>query len=114
MTTVPLTASSPPSRLSAILSTLHGEPRTLPELSVALGSSLGAIEGMLQTLFSSGYVQDASPQADGCACNGCSLKSLCRNADGELPPVNLLRLTPRGEAYLARQAAAAHGRTSAG
>ena len=110
----PVTASSPPPRLAAILSTLQGQPRTLPELSVALGSSLSAVEGMLQTLFSSGYVQDASPQADGCACNGCSLKSLCRNADGELPPVNLLRLTPRGEAYLARQAAAAHGRTSAG
>ncbi len=96
------------SRLFSILSTLHGEPRTLPELSVALGSSLSAIEGMLQMLFASGYVQDASPQADGCACNGCSLKSLCRNADASdsehsLPPVNLLRLTPRGEAYLARQ-----------
>ena len=104
----PVTASSPPARLSAILNTLHGQPRTLPELSVALGSSLSAIEGMLQMLFSSGYVQDASPQADGCACNGCSLKSLCRNADGRdpkdgLPPVNQLRLTPRGEAYLARQ-----------
>ena len=99
----PVTVSSAPPRLVAILSTLQGQPRTLPELSVALGSSLSAIEGMLRMLFSSGYIQDASPQADGCACNGCSLKSLCRNADGELPPVNLLRLTPRGEAYLTRQ-----------
>jgi hypothetical protein len=91
------------SRLSTILMALHGEPRTIAELSTALGSSQPAVEGMLQTLFSSGYVQDASPQADGCACNGCSLKSMCRNADGELPPVNLLRLTPRGEAYLSRE-----------
>lgn len=93
------------SRLSTILQALHGEPRTIAELSTSLGSTQGAVEGMLQTLFSSGYVQDASPQADGCACTGCSLKSLCRNADGELPPVNLLRLTPRGEAHLARQPA---------
>jgi hypothetical protein len=88
------------SRLSTILSALHGEPRTLSELSAALGSSQPAVEGMLQTLFSSGYIQDASPTADGCACNGCSLKSMCRNADGDLPAVSLLRLTPRGEAYL--------------
>jgi IclR helix-turn-helix domain len=94
------------SRLSTILSALHGEPRTIAELSSTLGSSQPAVEGMLQTLFSSGYVQDASPQADGCACNGCSLKSLCRNADGELPPVNLLRLTPRGVAHLLRQQSA--------
>jgi IclR helix-turn-helix domain len=91
------------SRLSTILSALNGEPRTLPELSVALGSSQPAVEGMLQTLFSGGYVQDASPQADGCACTGCSLKSLCRNADADLPAVSLLRLTPRGQEYLARQ-----------
>ena len=104
-----MTASSSSPRLVAILNTLHGEPRTLSELSIALGSSLSAIEGMLQMLFSSGYVQDASPQADGCACNGCSLKSLCRNADSELPPVNLLRLTVRGEAYLTRQTAQPHG-----
>jgi FeoC like transcriptional regulator len=91
------------SRLSTILEALHGEPRTIAELSTALGSSHTAVEGMLQMLFSGGYVQDASPQADGCSCNGCSLKSMCRNADGELPPVNLLRLTPRGEAYLLRQ-----------
>jgi hypothetical protein len=91
------------SRLSTILSALHGEPRTLSELSAALGSSQPAVEGMLQTLFSSGYIQDASPTADGCACNGCSLKSMCRNADGDLPAVSLLRLTPRGEAYLTKQ-----------
>ena len=91
------------SRLAAILGALHGEPRTLSELSAALGSSQPAVEGMLQTLFSSGYVQDASPQADGCACTGCSLKSMCRNADGDLPAISLLRLTPRGEAYLGRQ-----------
>lgn len=91
------------SRLSTILGALHGEPRTLSELSSALGSSQPAVEGMLQTLFSSGYIQDASPTADGCSCNGCSLKSLCRNADGDLPAVSLLRLTPRGEAYLSRQ-----------
>ena len=91
------------SRLSTILSALHGEPRTLSELSATLGSSQPAVEGMLQTLFSSGYIQDASPTADGCACNGCSLKSMCRNADGDLPAVSLLRLTPRGEAYLTKQ-----------
>ncbi|GGJ86612.1 helix-turn-helix domain-containing protein [Deinococcus aquiradiocola] len=91
-------------RLTSLLSVLAGEPRTLPELSAALGSSLSAIEGMLQTLLGSGYIQDASPKADGCACNGCSLRSMCRNADGsDLPSLNLLRLTPRGEAYLARQ-----------
>lgn len=91
------------SRLATILGALDGEPRTLPELSAALGSSPAAVEGMLQTLYAGGYVQDASPQADGCSCTGCSLKSMCRNADGELPAVGLLRLTPRGEIYLARQ-----------
>jgi hypothetical protein len=97
------------SRLVTILGALKGEPRTLPELSATLGSSPAAVEGMLQTLYSGGYIQDASPQADGCSCSGCSLKSLCRNAEGEttaqagLPAVALLRLTSRGETFLARQ-----------
>ncbi|WP_425146261.1 helix-turn-helix domain-containing protein [Deinococcus sp.] len=89
------------SRLTTILSALNGQPRTLSELGTELGSSPAAVEGMLSTLFVNGYVQDASPSADGCACNGCSLKSLCRNAAGDVPPINLLRLTPRGEQYLA-------------
>ncbi|ULH14855.1 FeoC-like transcriptional regulator [Deinococcus sp. KNUC1210] len=88
------------SRLGTILSALHGQPRTLSELSGDLGSSPAAVEGMLQTLFASGYVQDASPTADGCACNGCSLKSLCRNAAGDVPALNLLRLTEKGEKLL--------------
>ena len=92
------------SALTTILSALNGEPRTLPELSAELGSSPTAIQGMMQTLLGGGYIQDATPQADGCACSGCSLKSMCRNADGsDLPPMNLLRLTPRGQEYLAKQ-----------
>ena len=90
------------SRLSSILTALHRQPRTLTELSGDLGSSPAAVEGMLQTLLASGYVQDASPTADGCACSGCSLKSMCRNASGDVPALSLLRLTPRGEAYLER------------
>ncbi|CAM3679254.1 hypothetical protein [Deinococcus frigens] len=42
------------------------------------------------------------PAADGCSCGPCALKSMCRNADGEVAPLALLKLTPRGEAYLGR------------
>ncbi|MFC4452863.1 helix-turn-helix domain-containing protein [Deinococcus sonorensis] len=91
-------------RLATLLNALHREPRTLAELSAELGSSSAALEGMLQTLYAGGYIQDAAPQQDGCSCTGCSLKSLCRNAEADLPPLNLLRLTPRGEQYLRRQA----------
>ncbi len=92
------------SALTTILSALNGEPRTLPELSAELGSSPTAIQGMMQTLMGNGYIQDATPGQGGCACTGCSLKSMCRNADGsDLPPMNLLRLTPRGQEYLAKR-----------
>lgn len=92
------------SALTTILSALNGEPRTLPELSAELGSSPTAIQGMMQTLMGNGYIQDATPGQGGCACTGCSLKSMCRNADGsDLPPMNLLRLTPRGQKYLAKR-----------
>jgi hypothetical protein len=54
-----------------------------------------------------GYVQEATPAADGCSCGPCALKSMCRNASGlaeigEAAPLGLLRLTRRGEAYLGR------------
>ncbi len=93
--------------LASILSAVAGEPRTPSELARALGSSEAALSGMLRTLQAGGYVQEAAPAADGCACGPCALKSMCRNADGavetkEAPPLGLLRLTRRGEAYLGR------------
>ena len=60
---------------------------------------------MLDTLLRSGYVQPAISGTDNCGCGGCSLKSLCRAADGAAPPLPLLRLTPRGEAYLRERSA---------
>ena len=92
--------------LATVLQTIAHEPRTPAELARTLGSTPAALEGMLQTLFAGGYVQEAAQGAGACACGPCSLKSLCRNADsGETPALHLLRLTPRGEAYLARLAA---------
>lgn len=88
--------------LAAILEVVAGEPRTPTELARALGSSEAALSGMLRTLRSGGYVQDALPEQDGCACGPCALKSMCRNAEGEAAPLQLLRLTARGEAYLKR------------
>lgn len=87
------------SRLKTVLSALSTSPKTLQELAAELGSPTPVIEGMLQTLLAGRCVQSASANADGCGCNGCSLKSLCRAADQETP-LHLLRLTPRGEAYL--------------
>ncbi|CAM3191125.1 hypothetical protein DESA109040_01915 [Deinococcus saxicola] len=49
-----------------------------------------------------GHVQEATPAADGCSCGPCALKSMRRNADGEVAPLALLKLTPRGEAHLGR------------
>lgn len=103
----PLTAR-PPSPLAAILQAIAGAPRTPSELAQDLGSTAAALDGMLRTLFAGGYVQEAAPDAGACACGPCALKSLCRNApDGTplvaaAPALNLLRLTPRGETYLAR------------
>ncbi|SMB92780.1 MarR family transcriptional regulator [Deinococcus hopiensis] len=88
--------------LAAILGAVAGEPRTPTELARALGSSEAALTGMLRTLQAGGYVQAALPQQGGCACGPCSLKSMCRNAGSGAAPLHLLRLTPRGEAYLKR------------
>lgn len=90
--------------LAVVLRAIAGEPRTPSELARALGSSEGALTGMLRTLQSGGFVQEAVPDTEGCACGPCSLKSMCRNAAGEVAPLHLLRLTPRGAAYLARAA----------
>ena len=87
-------------RLQTVLRAFGGAPKTLQELGAELGSSTNVIEGMLDMLLRGGYVQPAVADTDGCGCNGCSLKSLCRAADGATPPLPLLRLTPRGEAYL--------------
>lgn len=91
-------------RLATILRAIAVEPRTPAELARHLGSSETALEGMLRTLQAGGYVQEAIPDSDGCACGPCALKSMCRNAGGETAPLHLLRLTPRGETYLARMA----------
>jgi hypothetical protein len=88
--------------LTSILRAVAGEPRTPSELARDLGSSEAALSGMLRTLQAGGYVQEAAPAADGCSCGPCALKSMCRNADGETAPLGLLRLTPRGAAYLGR------------
>jgi hypothetical protein len=100
--------------LAVILRAVAGAPRTPAELARDLGSSETALSGMLRTLQSGGYVQEAVPEVGGCACGPCALKSMCRNADGgaadthavlpETTPLGLLRLTPRGEAYLQRSA----------
>ena len=88
------------SPLAAILGTLAGTPRTIPELARRLGSTPEALEGMLRTLYAGGYVQEAVQGNGDCSCGGCSLKSMCRNAGDETPEFHLLRLTERGEKYL--------------
>ena len=88
--------------LAQILSTIAGHPRTPSELARDLGTSEDALGGMLRTLHAGGYVQEAVQGAGDCHCGPCALKSLCRNAGAETPPLSLLRLTPRGEAYLRR------------
>ncbi len=95
---------TPPSPLASILGTLAGTPRTLPELARSLGSTPQALEGMLRTLYAGGYVQAAQQGQGDCSCNGCSLKSMCRNFGDETPDFHLLRLTERGENYLTRLA----------
>ncbi|GGS31858.1 helix-turn-helix domain-containing protein [Deinococcus knuensis] len=90
------------SPLAGILNAIAGQPRTPAELARDLGSSETALSGMLRTLQSGGYVQEATQTTDGCECGPCALKSMCRNADQDAPPLHLLRLTPRGEAYLRR------------
>ena len=95
-------ASGPPSPLAAILQAVAGTPRTPGELARDLGSTPEALGGMLRTLHAGGYVQEAAQGAGACECGPCALKSLCRNAAQDAPPLNLLRLTPRGEQYLRR------------
>lgn len=97
-----MSVSSPPRPLAALLRAVGGVPRTVAELSRELGSTPEAIGGMLVTLRAGGYVQEAQQGQGACACTGCSLKSLCRNAEDAAPQLGLLRLTPRGEAYLQR------------
>ncbi|WP_291426133.1 helix-turn-helix domain-containing protein [Deinococcus sp.] len=92
----------PVANLATILEAVAHAPRTPGELAHDLGSTQAALEGMLRTLHSSGYVQEAVQGSGDCSCGPCALKSLCRNAGGDVPPLNLLRLTPRGEAYLRR------------
>ena len=99
----PALAEAPVLQLAAVLHAIAREPRTPAELARVLGSTPAALGGMLQTLHAGGYVQQAAQDEGACACGPCALKSLCRNADtGDTPPLHLLRLTPRGEAYLAR------------
>lgn len=90
--------------LAQILNAVAGQPRTPAELARDLGSTPEALDGMLRTLHTGGYVQEAIQGEGACACGPCALKSLCRNAEADTPPLNLLRLTPRGEAYLRRLA----------
>lgn len=97
-----MTAAAAPKPLAAILRAVGGAPRTVAELARELGSTPEAVTGMLSTLRAGGYVQEAAAGQGACACNGCSLKSLCRNADDAAPQLHLLRLTPRGEGYLGR------------
>ena len=95
---------SPSSPLAAILQAIAGTPRTPSELAQELGSTAAALDGMLRTLFAGGYVQEAAQGQGDCSCNGCSLKSMCRNFGDETPEFHLLRLTERGEKYLMRLA----------
>ena len=74
----------------------------LPLASARAQSMPEALGGMLRTLHAGGYVQEAAQGAGACECGPCALKSLCRNAAQDAPPLNLLRLTPRGEQYLRR------------
>ena len=99
-------AERPVPGLATILGAVAYEPRTPGELARDLGSTPAALEGMLRTLYDGGYVQEAAQGSGACSCGPCALKSLCRNAGSETPPLNLLRLTPRGEAYLRRTTAA--------
>lgn len=88
--------------LAQILQVIAGEPRTPSELARQLGTTETALNGMLRTLHTSGYVQEAQNGTGNCHCGPCALKSLCRNADNDTPNLALLRLTPRGETYLKR------------
>ncbi len=90
------------SPLATILQAVAGTPRTPAELARDLSSTPEALNGMLRTLHAGGYVQEAVQGAGDCSCGPCALKSLCRNAGDDAPALNLLRLTPRGEAYLRR------------
>lgn len=102
----PAEAAAPPApsvpTLGLILETVAGQPRTPAELARRLGTTPEALAGMLRTLHTGGYVQEAAQGQGACACGPCALKSLCRNAGDETPPLHLLRLTARGEAYLTR------------
>lgn len=98
-----MTAPPSPLPLARILSVIAGEPRTPAELARELGTTPASLEGMLRTLHAGGYVQEAVQGEGTCSCGPCSLKSLCRNAGTDTPPLNLLRLTPRGESYLQRR-----------
>lgn len=89
-------------RLATILQAVAQTPRTPSELATQLGSSVEALGGMLRTLRDGGYVQEARPGNGECSCGPCALKSMCRNASGEEPELHLLRITPKGEAYLRR------------
>ncbi|GAA5503266.1 hypothetical protein Dxin01_03021 [Deinococcus xinjiangensis] len=90
------------SPLATILQAVAGTPRTPSELARELGSTPEALGGMLRTLHAGGYVQEAMQGEGACSCGPCALKSLCRNAEADAPPLSLLRLTPRGEQYLRR------------
>lgn len=88
--------------LARILHAIAHEPRTPQELARDLATSPDALSGMIQTLYASGYVQEAAQGQGDCSCGPCALKSLCRNAGQDTPALSLLRLTPRGETYLRR------------
>ena len=89
--------------LAQLLQAIAGEPRTPGELARQLHTSEDALNGMLRTLHAGGYVQEAQHGTGDCHGGPCSLKSLCRNADSGTPSLSLLRLTPRGEAYLRKR-----------
>ena len=90
--------------LAQILQAIAGQPRTPGELARQLGTTEDVLGGMLRTLHAGGFVQEAQSGAGACSCGPCPLKSLCRNAEqGDTPALHLLRLTPRGEAYLVRR-----------
>lgn len=86
--------------LAQLLAAIGGTPRTPSELAHDLGTTPAALSGMLRTLQSGGYVQEAEQGNGACSCGPCALKSLCRNAGDAEPQLHLLRLTGKGEGYL--------------
>ena len=88
--------------LRTLLVQLAPGPQPAARLARLLGQSQGGVESALQQLRRGGFVEPAVPGQGSCSpgCGSCSQQSFCAGSQPAPPPLDLWRLTAKGNSRL--------------